>query len=947
MAVRLIASAPSAAEDPETRPATHRSTCFAGDWYDRTLFLRADPSSESLVCVTETRGWAVMNEDTPTASSGDSDRVFDPAAPTADQTARLVQIELQANDTFAGYTIRSCIGQGGMGAVYRASQHRPQRDVALKLMRPGLTSDKALRRFELEAELLGRLTHPGIAQIYEAGIHNGTPFFAMELVDGMTLREWAGATDPSLQERLSLFIRVCDAVHHAHAKGIIHRDLKPSNILVTTDPNTSEPAPKILDFGVARATDADIAATTMHTEVGQLIGTLPYMSPEQIAADPDDLDTRSDVYALGVVLYELLADRLPYDLGKRMIHEAARVIREDDPARLSSVNTRYRGDIETIVAKALEKQRERRYQSALDLGADLKRYLTDEPIAARPPGRWYQITKFAKRNRALVTGIVVAFIALLLGLGGTTWGLIEANQQREAAETAQAAEAKRAEELQQVADFQAAQLGEIDATTMGVRLRRSLIDAAPEDRRATVEQALAGLNFTDIALESLEENIFERTLTAIDDQFAEQPLVQAQLLQTVADTVRDLGLYELATAPQERALAIRRRSLGDDHLMTLTSINSMGYLLDARGLLDEAESHYREALKGRRLQLGNEDADTAVSISNIGFLLQARGELDEAEPYYREAIEIQRKVLGDDHRNTLAAINNLGFLLAAQSRFDEAEKHYREALEGRRRTLGDEHQDTLQSIGNLAHLLEYQSKLDEAEKLSLEALELRRRVLGGEHPDTLQSINNHGSLLMSRGREAEAEQYFRDALFIRRRVLGDEHPSTLRTINNLGAALRAQGKLAEAEPYQREAMLGFQRLFEPSHPNALVATSNLALLLADLDRGEEAILLANQAVAGGQDALGETHWLVGNFMGKQGRALQSLGRYADAAESTQQAHAILIAALGPDHPQTRRVIGYLINLYTAWDQAEPGNGYDAKAAEWRAKLDDANATSDD
>lgn len=314
------------------------------------------------------------------------------------------------------YRILRLLGQGGMGTVYEAEQDRPRRRVALKLMRPGLVSPSALRRFERETEVLGRLQHPGIAQIHEAGLHDGDPFFAMEFVDGPSVTEYAAVRNLGVRDRLRLFARICDAVHYAHTMGFVHRDLKPNNILVAEIGDPSEPQPKVLDFGIARATDAEFETTTMHTAAGEILGTLPYMSPEQVAGEIDDIDARSDIYALGVVLYELLAGRLPYDLGRHVIVEAARVIREEEPTRLSSIDTRLRGDIETIVGKTLEKERERRYQSASDLASDIRRYLSDEPIAARPPSTWYQLCKFARRNRALAGGVAAVILVLTAGV---------------------------------------------------------------------------------------------------------------------------------------------------------------------------------------------------------------------------------------------------------------------------------------------------------------------------------------------------------------------------------------------------------------------------------------------------------------------------------------------------------------------------------------------------
>jgi serine/threonine protein kinase len=362
---------------------------------------------------------------------------------------------LRPSDRIGSYSIISVLGEGGMGVVYLAEQENPRRTVALKVIRPGIATPEMLRRFAHETQILGRLQHPGIAQIYEAGAaatpgQPAQPYFAMEFVRGVPITTYARRHELTTRQRIELFARVCDAVQHAHAKGVIHRDLKPANILI--DEQAGAPAgagagagragggvagqPKILDFGIARAIDSDLYATTGigaagRTDLGQLIGTIPYMSPEQAAGHIDEIDTRSDIYSLGVILYELLAERLPYDVSRKLIHEAVRIVREEEPARLSTINRLLKGDIETIVLTALRKEPQRRYQTAADLAADIRRYLESEPILARPATLRYSVVKFAGRHRGLVGGVIGVFVVLVLGLGGTIYELVRAAQAEE------------------------------------------------------------------------------------------------------------------------------------------------------------------------------------------------------------------------------------------------------------------------------------------------------------------------------------------------------------------------------------------------------------------------------------------------------------------------------------------------------------------------------------
>jgi tetratricopeptide (TPR) repeat protein/tRNA A-37 threonylcarbamoyl transferase component Bud32 len=752
------------------------------------------------------------------------------------------------------YTILGVLGEGGMGIVYEAEQDQPRRVVALKVIRGGHLSPQLLRRFEHESQVLGRLQHPGIAHVYEAGTiedarGNSVPFFAMELIRGVPLTTYAARKKLGTRERLDLIARICDAADHAHQKGVIHRDLKPGNILVDESGQ-----PKILDFGIARAMDSDLQLTTLHTDLGQLMGTVQYMSPEQVSGDPNELDTRSDVYAVGVVTYELLTGRLPHDLERKTIHEKVRVIREEEPTRLSSLDRTLRGDVETIVAKALEKDKVRRYQSAEALAVDIRRYLKDEPIAARPASGWYQLTKFSKRNKALVGGVVVSFLILLTGIAATAWQARVARQ--------------RADELQQVSDFQANMLRQVDPTRAGklltadvqARFEAAIATAGVSgDARARRVEMFMGqwkrVNATDVARALIDSTILKPAVEAIETQFADQPVVDAALRQALADRYRDLGLYDAALPLQESALATRRRVLGEEHPQTLSSINQMGVLLDSQGKLEEAERYYREALEKFRRVLGEEHPETLTSINNMGFLMWAQGKPDEAEPYLREALEKRRRLSGEAHPDTLASISNMGGLLHSQRKLDEAEPYFREALEGRRRVLGEEHPETLLSIGNLGSLLRAQGKLDEAEPYYREALEKSRRVLGEEHPDTLIAISNMGFLLRAEGKLDEAEPYYREALTKYGRVLGKEHAETLISIDNLGSLLSSQGQYAAAE----------------------------------------ALLLPGAAIAAARLPMG--------------------------------------------HDVRLRLTKTIAKLYDAWNAAEPGQGYDARAAEWNVKLE--------
>jgi len=705
------------------------------------------------------------------------------------------------------YRILGLIGEGGMGTVYRAEQQNPQRIVALKVIRLGVASHEHLRRFEQEAKLLGRLQHPGIAQIYEAGTANSgggdQPYFAMEFIDGWPLLQHANKHGLDTRSRLELMAKICDAVNHAHQRGIIHRDLKPTNILVDESGQ-----PRILDFGVARVTDSDTQATRQ-TDVGQLIGTLAYMSPEQVLADPLALDIRSDVYALGVILYELLARKAPYNTERKALHEVVQVIREEDPAPLSSINRHYRGDVETIVAKALEKDKARRYASAAELGADIRRYLADEPIVARPPSTGYQLQKFARRHKAIVAGTSAVFVVLIAGI-------IVSSREAVVAQRAEQIAAKEAASAYAVINFL-----RNDLLAQASAKNQSGPGAKP-DRDMKVRTAL------------------DRAAARIEGKFDGQPEVEAAIRDTIGKTYEDLAQYAESQKQLERALDLERQVWGPEDPKTLNTLNHLGRTLWHQGKYPQAQALYGPALEIERRVLGPEHPDTLYCMNNLANVYRAQNENAQAEPLYRQTLEIRRRVLGPQHPDTLISINNLANVYWSQGNFTQAESLYSEAMETQRRVLGPEHPDTLLSMGNLASTYAEEHKYAQAEPLFTQTLEISRRVLGPEHTNTLGFLSDFATMYQRQGQYAQAETYAAQVVAGLQRAGSSEDPADIQAaVANLALVYVLEGKFAESERLAHQT-LEFEEKNQPDDWERFRAESLLGASLSGQKKYAEA-----------------------------------------------------------------------------------------------------------
>ncbi|MBU0617636.1 MAG: serine/threonine-protein kinase, partial [Planctomycetes bacterium] len=772
------------------------------------------------------------------------------------------------------YKILQEIGEGGFGIVYMAEQEEPvRRKVALKIIKLGMDTKQVIARFEAERQALALMDHPNIARVLDAGAtETGRPYFVMDLVKGITITEYCDKCKLTTRERLELFVLVCQAVQHAHQKGVIHRDLKPNNVLVTL--HDTQPMPKVIDFGIAKATSQRLTDKTLFTEFRQFLGTPEYMSPDQADISGLDVDTRTDIYSLGVLLYELLTGTTPFDaktLRKASYAEIQRTIREVEPptpsARLYTLSATQdgvaiarlrqtepvtlsrlvRGDLDWIVMKALEKDRTRRYATAKDLADDVERHLRYEPVMAGPPSAAYRFRKFTRRHRLGVLAGSTVLAALLVGLSLATAGLIQANRARAALEV----------------ERDAARLARANADE-----QRELAEASADQARSEADKSATVSQFLEEMLRSVDPSkalgrevtvryLLDEVAKEIDEgSLAGQPEVEATVRMTLGETYQALGLYDAAELQLRAAEAMCRAQLGDEHLDTLCATHALARVL------------------------------------------RVKGKFAEAEALLRWTAETQRRKLGEEHRETLATMTELALALWGPGRFAEAEAIHRRTLEIQRRVLGEEHIDTLESTGHLGAVCRVLGKSAEAETLLRRALAMCQRVLGEEHPCTAEAMNNLGLLLEDQREYEQAEALYRQTHEVDRRVLGADHPRTQIPMNNLLRVLQMQRKTTEIRSLVAERLDHLRRMAERPDADALALHAYAWELLncepADLRDAEAALPVAQRAdeMDGGTDV---------NVLDTLALAFQMTGNLDQAVET--QRRAIVQARAGGPYNQ--------------------------------------------
>ncbi len=889
-------------------------------------------------------------------AAGDDVRfLVTPTAPSLGQTRifGMQGLTVETAGTQIGpYRLVRQIGEGGFGVVFLAEQQQPvARTVALKIIKLGMDTRQVVARFEVERQALALMDHPNIARVIDAGAtETGRPYFVMEYVAGRAITTYCDEEHLTIDARIELFEQVCDAVQHAHSKGIIHRDLKPSNILVATV--DGHPQAKVIDFGIAKATQHKLTDKTLFTEHQQIIGTLQYMSPEQ-ASGSLDIDTRTDVYALGVVLYELLTGTTPFDahtLNEAFLSEIQRVIREVDPPKPStrldqSVDTLagiaasrriepkrlgglVRGELDWIAMKALEKDRARRYESAHGLAQDLRRYLSGDAVVAAPPSALYRLRKFSRRNRTVVLAGSAVAAALLVGVVAFAWQANVARHERDSAVVAQRAEA----EQRRIADEQRAEAGR----------QQALAEANAEAERRARDRAEATATFVTDALRSADPNYggkegisvaeaMEQAVKQLDEgAFRDEPDIEASLRGVIADVLYRNARLTDALPLAEKALAIYASRPGDQVRNVARSTNLVATIQQNLGHADLAEPLFERGLALLEELHPGDDEEVATALNNLAMVRVHRGHPESAEPLLVRSVAMRERLQPGDSPELAMNLNNLASVVDDLGRRTEALPLFERSLAMYDR-LYDAHPEVAMALYNIAQTYIGSGRLADAEAQMDRALAMYRTLFAGDHPDVARAMSGVANVRRIMGHPAESEEMARASLAMRQRLFPGDHPEVALGLEGLVNTLKDAGKYTDAEPVVDELVAMRRRLVPRGNPNTARALDLAAAIREGLDRTAGAEPLLAEGVEVLTRFYGTDHPDIARAQNRHARVLADLGRVDEAILASTEALAMMQRGIPGDHPSVAAAIASLGLIHQKAQQLEPAEARLAEA----------------